>query len=68
MQKEKERRGNFEEDEEEYKSNVIKQASNFMGNMNYFGKSLKGSIWGGEKSERGDRSARGEGDKNSKKG
>jgi len=39
-----------------------------MGNMNYFGKSLKGSIWGGEKSDRGDKSARGESDKNGKKG
>jgi hypothetical protein len=39
---------------EEYKSQVMKQASNFMGN---FGKSFKGSLWGGEK-DRGDGSSR----------
>ena len=42
---------------EEYKSQVMKQASNFMGT---FGKTFKGSLWGGEKSERGDDSARGD--------
>jgi hypothetical protein len=63
VQKEKDRRGGFEEeDSEEYKSNVMKHATNFMGN---FGKSFKGSLWG-EKSEKGDRSARGESDKNNK--
>ena len=60
FKKKKDRRANNEEDGlEEYKSQVMKQASNFMGNINYFGKSFKGSLWGGEKSERGDGSARG---------
>lgn len=26
---------------------MVKQASIFMGNMNYFGKTFKGSLWGG---------------------
>ena len=27
----------------------MKQATNFMGNINYFGKSFKGTLWGRDK-------------------
>ena len=56
MQKEQDKKSNFEDENgDEYKQ-LFSKASNFM-----WGKTFKGSLWGGQGSGSG--SARGEGDK-----